>query len=85
MSPRRKKPATHQVTCRCRGNGWVCEEHPDQPYGFELPVSCWCEAPGMPCTGIPTPPALPSTGPLPLAAAPEDLLTLLATMTGAAA
>jgi hypothetical protein len=34
------------VSCTaCGGEGWVCEEHPDHPWGDE---DC-CGAPGMPC------------------------------------
>ena len=54
MSPRRR-PRPHPTSCRCRGNGWVCEDHPTQPFAFERLASCWCEAPGMPCTGMPAP------------------------------
>jgi hypothetical protein len=27
---------------------WVCEEHPDQPMGHELPDGSRCEGAGMP-------------------------------------
>jgi hypothetical protein len=33
----------------CEDEGWVCEEHPDQPaFG---PHACACGAAGMPCPG----------------------------------
>lgn len=57
---RRRRVRPHPSTCWCRGNGWVCEDHPTQPFSFELPVSCGCEAPGMPCPGKPLSVAPPS-------------------------
>jgi hypothetical protein len=41
----------HGSNCLCRGSGWVCEDHPTTPFAAEIPVTCWCEAPGMPCPG----------------------------------
>jgi hypothetical protein len=41
--------ADHPATCVCRGSGWVCEDHPTVPYASETQVTCWCDAPGMPC------------------------------------
>jgi hypothetical protein len=32
---------------RCRGVGWVCEEHPNK--AWTGPKSCQCGAAGMPC------------------------------------
>ena len=34
----------------CADNGWVCENHPDRPWGdpADLPGGCRCGA-GMPC------------------------------------
>lgn len=46
------KPPAHGPACLCRGTGWVCEDHPTVPYAAEIPVTCWCDAPGMPCPGI---------------------------------
>jgi hypothetical protein len=31
----------------CEGEGWVCENHPDQP--FAGPHACRCGGAGMPC------------------------------------
>lgn len=31
----------------CKGQRWVCEAHPDRPWGG--PEGCKCDAPGMPC------------------------------------
>jgi hypothetical protein len=42
----------HPVTCRCRGRGWICEDHPDNAFAMGEPdVTCHCEAPGKPCPG----------------------------------
>jgi len=48
-------------TCSlCDGGGWVCEEHPDQPWLG--PHACTCGAAGAPCphcNGADDPPLLP--------------------------
>jgi len=31
----------------CHGARWVCEEHPDRPWGVK--GECECGGPGMPC------------------------------------
>jgi len=47
----------------CRDAKWVCEAHPDRPWGID--GGCECGAPGMPCKicnpsgGIDDPPDLP--------------------------
>lgn len=33
---------------RCRGIGWVCENHPDKPWDTSLEGGCECAA-GAPC------------------------------------
>ena len=33
---------------KCHGCGWVCENHPDRPWGGLVPGGCECGA-GMPC------------------------------------
>jgi hypothetical protein len=45
------KERQHPPSCLCRGTGWVCEDHPWVAFAAERPVTCWCEAPGMPCPG----------------------------------
>lgn len=37
----------HPFTCACKGSGYVCEDHPDRPFGDTR--TCPCDAPGMPC------------------------------------
>jgi hypothetical protein len=32
---------------RCHGARWICEAHPDRPWGIE--GGCRCGAPGEPC------------------------------------
>jgi hypothetical protein len=51
------------VPCRrCDSSRWVCEVHPERPWGG--PHACGCDAAGMPCPdcnpadGL-TPPVLP--------------------------
>lgn len=36
----------HTCPC-CDGTGWVCEDHPDQPW--DGPHACTCGAAGAPC------------------------------------
>ena len=31
----------------CKDTGWICENHPDQPFGG--PHACRCGGAGMPC------------------------------------
>jgi hypothetical protein len=33
----------------CQGARWVCEDHPDQPWGSDYPGACRCGGAGMPC------------------------------------
>jgi hypothetical protein len=51
-APAKRAELVHGSGCLCRGSGWVCEEHPTIPFAAEIPVTCWCDAPGMPCPGI---------------------------------
>lgn len=39
------------MSCRCE-NGWVCEMHPDQPFGHD---SLNCGEPGTPCLNLACP------------------------------
>jgi hypothetical protein len=39
---------TMAVCTQCRNARWVCEEHPDRPWG-EVEGACDCGAAGMPC------------------------------------
>lgn len=32
---------------KCRGTGWVCEDHPDMPFGHDDELDC--EGDGYPC------------------------------------
>jgi hypothetical protein len=50
--PAKRADPMHGSRCLCRGSGWVCEDHPTVPFATEIPVTCWCDAPGMPCPGI---------------------------------
>jgi hypothetical protein len=49
--------------CICNGARWVCEAHPDRPWG--ITGECGCGEPGMPCAfcnpcgGIDDPPDQP--------------------------
>jgi len=49
----------------CQDMGWMCETHPDRPWGGPIPPCCGCPGPGMPCkhcnpsTGIDDPPRGP--------------------------
>jgi hypothetical protein len=39
----------------CRGEGWVCEEHPGQPFEhYVAQTNQLCPGPGMPCSCNPT-------------------------------
>jgi hypothetical protein len=38
----------------CEDTGWVCENHPDQPWGG--PHACSCGGAGMPCLQCNKPP-----------------------------
>lgn len=33
----------------CGDMGWVCENHPDRPWGSDHPNACRCGGAGMPC------------------------------------
>lgn len=44
---REKRAAIEHACLLCEGTGWVCEEHPDQPW--EGPHACSCGAAGAPC------------------------------------
>jgi len=33
----------------CQGARWVCEDHPDRPWGSNHPSACRCGGAGMPC------------------------------------
>ena len=49
----------------CQGARWVCEDHPDRPWGNSHPNSCRCGGAGMPCRVCNVPnegerPALPT-------------------------
>jgi hypothetical protein len=38
------------MTCgTCKGTRWVCEDHPDRPWGGGHPNACQCGGAGMPC------------------------------------
>jgi hypothetical protein len=39
-----------QMICgTCQGARWVCEDHPDRPWGSTHPNGCRCGGAGMPC------------------------------------
>lgn len=38
------------MTCKtCEDTRWVCEDHPDRPWGSNHPNACRCGGAGMPC------------------------------------
>jgi hypothetical protein len=44
---REKRAAIEHACLLCEDTGWVCEDHPDQPW--EGPHACRCGAAGAPC------------------------------------
>ena len=40
-------PSTGDLCPICKGARWVCEAHPDRPWGIQ--GECDCGEPGMPC------------------------------------
>jgi hypothetical protein len=53
----RRRPADQAMTATakcpvCDDTGWVCEAHPDPPWGFfsDRADACQCGGAGMPCT-----------------------------------
>lgn len=44
---RAEREKLEQACTCCDGTGWVCEDHPDQPW--EGPHACSCGAAGAPC------------------------------------
>lgn len=37
------------ICIRCLGQEWVCEAHPNKPWGTGTVHDCSCGEPGMPC------------------------------------
>jgi hypothetical protein len=50
---REKRAAIEHACLLCEGTGWVCEDHPDQPW--DGPHACRCGAAGAPCPHCNTP------------------------------
>lgn len=64
MTRRRPDPLqvdNHPPGCVCRGFGWVCAEHPTQPWQIDGEDGCLCGELGMPCAGS-RPNAAPGVG-----------------------
>jgi hypothetical protein len=37
------------ICSSCSDSGYVCENHPDRPWGYLVADGCECGAAGMPC------------------------------------
>ena len=48
LTTRQPLPAPTGSCLACGDLGWVCESHPDRPWGRDLPGGCQCNA-GMLC------------------------------------